>query len=217
MKNNQIKVPYVEDSIIEDAADISYIIEETGTRNTIDSLNWEKYRYHPLTTFSMAHSEKYLYVDFFVRCNYLRGFYDKTNSPVEEDSCVAIYLQQGDSDEYYALSFNCIGAVKGEIVHGDGSRELMQPESLDTIMRVCSVGNRPFRELEGLFSWNVAVRIPLELLGIEVPVVTPLVLKGNFYKCAASTSQSHYLSWCPVDTAEPDFYRPESFGTIVLE
>lgn len=217
MENNKIKVPYVEDNTIKDAADISYIIEELGTRNTIDSLNWKQYRYHPLTTFSMVHSEKYLYVDFFVRCNYLRGYYDKTNSPVEEDSCVSIYLQRDGTKEYYALSFNCIGTVKGEIVHADGTHELMSPESLDTIMRVCSVGNRPFRELEGLFSWNVAVRIPLELLGIDVHVNTPLVLKGNFYKCAASTSQSHYLSWCPVSTPEPDFCQPDSFGTIVLE
>ncbi len=217
MEDNVIKVPYVEDNTIKDAADISYIIEETGTRNTIDSLNWEQYPYHPLTTFSMAHSGEYLYVDFFVRCNYLRGFYDKTNSPVEEDSCVAIYLQPEGLDKYYALSFNCIGTIKGEVVRSDGTREMMAPESLAGVMRVCSVGNRPFRELEGLFSWNVAVRIPLELLGVKVPVVTPVVMKGNFYKCAASTSQSHYLSWCPVHSPQPDFHRPESFGTIILE
>ena len=40
----------------------------------INCVNWEdKYPYHPITVFSMAYSDKFLYVNYFVRCNYLRA------------------------------------------------------------------------------------------------------------------------------------------------
>jgi hypothetical protein len=34
--------------------------------------------------------------------------------------------------------------------------------------------------------------------------------------CADATSHPHWLSWSPANLSEPDFHRPEFFGTLVF-
>ncbi|MDE6331349.1 MAG: hypothetical protein K2L80_01985, partial [Muribaculaceae bacterium] len=70
------------------------LLEEKGTRRTIESVNWrDEYPYQPLTTFTAAHSGKNIYIDFFVRCNFLRAENFTNQSPVSEDSCVEFFVQ----------------------------------------------------------------------------------------------------------------------------
>ena len=76
MKTNleKLNVPYIEAIHGSDADDVINKLEELGERRTIDSIGWKnEFPYHPLTTFSVAHSDKSLYIDFFVRSNYLRA------------------------------------------------------------------------------------------------------------------------------------------------
>ncbi|MDE6498583.1 MAG: hypothetical protein K2L21_07985, partial [Muribaculaceae bacterium] len=87
---------------------------------------------------------------------------------------------------------------------------------LATVRRHPSCGTRPFKELEGIFSWNLLTSIPLELIGVRYEG-TPVEMRANFYKCASATSQPHFLSWNPIATTKPDFHRPEFFGTLILE
>jgi len=70
--------------------------------------------------------------------------------------------------------------------------------------------------VEGLFTWNLLVVIPLKLLGIDT-VEPGTIFRGNFYKCASAASQPHFLSWNPIDTPAPDFNRPEFFGNLILQ
>ncbi|MGI5957913.1 MAG: carbohydrate-binding family 9-like protein [Massiliimalia sp.] len=42
------------------------------------------------------------------------------------------------------------------------------------------------------------------------------MLRGNFYKCGDLTQFPHYGSWTKIDWPEPDFHRPEFFGTFIL-
>ncbi len=96
-------------------------LDDNGVRRPIDNIDYKEFPYHPLTTFSMAHSDDMLYIDFFVRCNYLRAINDRPNTPVHEDSCVAVYLQpDSKSNRYYAFEINCIGTISGMICEGDG-------------------------------------------------------------------------------------------------
>ncbi|MCM1093821.1 MAG: carbohydrate-binding family 9-like protein [Lachnospiraceae bacterium] len=218
MTNNHenISIPFIKDLNEENLDELIRTIEGKGIRQTIDCLDWEKqYPYHPLTTVSLIHTADKLYIDFFVRSNYLRAVNYQHNSPVYEDSSVGVYLQPSlDKPDYFALMFNCIGTINAS--YGTpGNKEQLGLDFINKIYVYASCGNRPFQELEGLFSWNVIVGIPLKEMGIEYSG-DPITVKGNFYKCASGTAQPHFISWRPIDTPTPDFDVPDSFGNIIL-
>lgn len=192
-------------------------LEECGARFSVESLNWpEQFRYRPLTVVTAAHSAGYLYIDFLVRCNYLRAVNFTDNSPVSEDSCVEFFCAPDPAeDAYWAFELNCVGAINVARCVGNGECTPLSEEFLKRIKRYTSVGTRPFQEVEGSFIWNVAMAIPLDLLGC-VYEGKPVEMRGNFNKCASATSQPHYVSWAPIHTPEPDFHRPEFFGDIIL-
>lgn len=216
--NQMLYVPKIGDLDITNVDNVINALEENGVRRPIDSLGWpDKYPYHPLTTFSMAHSADTLFIDFFVRCNYLRAVNYKPNTPVYEDSCVGLCLQSPtNSKSYISLMINCIGTLCGKIHSADGTMEAIPEELLSTITCYASCGTRPFRELEGLFTWNILAEIPFKLFGMESPEF-PLEIKGNFFKCASGTSQPHFLSWMPIDSPTPNFELPDYFGKIIFE
>lgn len=192
-------------------------LDEKGARQTIDCLNWkEAFPYRPLTSVSIAHSGKKIYVDFMVRCNYLRAVNYTNNSPVHQDSCVEFFIAPTGQAPYYNFEFNCIGTIHAACRLDRHNGTPLTDEQLATVARYPSCGTRPFEELEGMFSWNLLVAIPLELIGIEYQG-EPIHLTGNFYKCADLATTPHFLSWAPIDTPEPDFHRPEFFGNLVLE
>ena len=82
-------------------------LDENGNRRTIECLNWkEQYPYRPLTVVSAAHSDKYIYLDFVVRCNYLRAVNHTNNSSVHQDSCVEFFVCPDGKLPYYNFEFN---------------------------------------------------------------------------------------------------------------
>lgn len=193
------------------------LLEESGVKANIDRVNWPEFPYKPLTTLSMAHTDDCLYIDFFVRCNYLRAVNYETNSPVHEDSSVAMaFMPCEDSDSFIYLEFNCIGTKAGYIITPD-KEETIDPSVLEQIKVSPSCGFKPFRELEGLFSWNILVEIPFYILGMEHISFPADNIKCNFFKCASGTQQPHFLSWQPVDSCKPNFKDVKSLGNIVLE
>lgn len=198
--------------------EVANSLEEVGARVSLESLNWPaEFPYRPLTVVTAAHSGKCLYIDFFVRCNYLRAMNYTDNSPVSEDSCVGVFVSPDASKgDYLAFEFNCVGTISGQRCNGSNECVPLPSELLATVRRYASVGTRPFQEIEGSFIWSVVVAIPLELFGVTYSG-SPVSLKGNFIKCAEATSQPHYLSWAPIRTEKPDFHRPEFFGEIILD
>lgn len=198
--------------------DVANALEECGVRFSVESLNWpQQYPYRPLTVVMAAHSNRYLYIDFLVRCNYLRAVNFHDNSPVSEDSCVEFYVAPNPSENaYWTFELNCVGTINAARCVGKSECTPLSEHFLKQIKRYASVGTRPFQEVEGSFIWSVAMAIPLELLGYEYNG-EPIPMRGNFNKCASATSQPHYLSWAPIHTADPDFHCPECFGEIVLD
>ncbi len=88
------------------------LLDEKATRRTIEAVNWrEQFPYQPLTTFTAAHSGKNIYIDFFVRCNFLRAENFTNQSKVSEDSCVEFFVEPVPGGEYWNFEFNCIGTV----------------------------------------------------------------------------------------------------------
>lgn len=215
MKPLSITLPYLSklDSL-ESADAIRSALDDKGVRSEIASVNWpERFPYRPMTTFAAAYSDKAIYVDFLVRCNYLRAENYENLSPVSQDSCVELFIDPKCDGEYWNFEFNCIGTINASRRRERPAPTRLSHEQLASVVRHPSCGTRPFREIEGLFTWSLLVEIPFELIGLD-PDHLPEMIKGNFYKCASATSDPHYLSWSPIVSENPDFHRPEFFGDI---
>lgn len=200
---------------LDNVEDIISLLDKQGTRCQIATHPWPEFPYAPLTTFTIAHSSTAIYIDFFVRCNYLRAENTANQSPVSQDSCVEFFVAPHNDALYYNFEFNCIGAINASHRTERKNPTRLDDDTLARIRRYASCGSRPFREMEGIFAWNLVVAIPLDLIGVTY---TPgMTMGANFYKCASATSAPHYLTWNPVTSERPDFHRPRDFGTLVLE
>lgn len=219
MDSKTLYIPRIEslDSLT-DTHDIIRLLDDQGTRASVDTCNWpDKYPYRPLATFVAAHTGQNLYIDFLVRCNYLRAENTADQSPVSQDSCVEFFVEPKPGGHYWNFEFNCIGAINASHRAERPKPVRLTTEELAMVRRYASCGNRPFKELEGLFTWNLMVVIPLALIGADTPIALGTAMRGNFYKCASACSMPHYLSWNAIRTDTPDFHRPESFGTLIFE
>lgn len=213
-----LHIPYLPQLDRAESADETVsILESQGARRIISCANWRKeYPYTPLASFAVAHSGTALYIDFFTRSNYLRAEAYEDLGPVSKDSCVEFFVQPHPDGEYWNFEYNCIGILNASHRKERTSPTRLIPAELSRVTRMASCGNRPFREVEGLFTWNLLTSIPLDLIGVAYDGF-PLEMRGNFYKCASGTSQPHFLSWSPIATAKPDFHRPEYFGKLILQ
>lgn len=216
-KENILNIPFIPElARCDDPDAVIAALEAEGARRIIGCNNWPgMFPYHPLSSFTIAHSGKALYIDFFSRTNFLRAEVYEDLGPVSGDSCVEFFVQPKPGGEYWNFEFNCIGTLNASHRMSRPEPVRLTPAELRRVQRVAGCGNRPFRELEGIFSWNLLTVIPLDLIGVEYEG-KPVEMRGNFYKCASATSQPHYLSWSPIDTPAPDFHRPEYFGTLIL-
>lgn len=191
-------------------------LDRVGERHRISELNWpEEYPYKPLTSFTIAHTDTAIYIDFFTRCNYLRAEHYKNQSRVCEDSCVEFFVSPTSDNHYFNFEFNCIGTIHASRRTSRHDSSPLSDEELNSVRRYPSCGTRPFKEMEGMFSWNLLVVIPLKLIGVEYKG-EPISMTANFYKCADRTSAAHYLTWNPIDSPKPDYHRPEFFGKMTL-
>lgn len=216
-KTKPLYVPYLPKLDTMDHDEIIKTLDEVGARRTIEVVNWkDQYPYRPLTAITIAHTGKYIYIDFVVRGNYLRAVNFSNNSSVHQDSCVEFFVCPNKQLPYYNFEFNCIGTIHAACRNDRHNGTPLSDEQLDKVKRFPSCGTRPFEELEGMFSWNLLVAIPFELLGLTYEN-KPIEMTGNFYKCADLTTAPHFLSWAPIDTPQPDFHRPEFFADIILE
>jgi hypothetical protein len=212
-----LSIPYLPELNTLSVQNAPEIVDDFGIRFSVEAVNWpDKFGYRPLTTVSAAHSKTAIYVLFQVHGNCLRAASTKDNQNVNEDSCVEFFVKQPDSDYYFNFEFNCIGVCKAGKHYKDRDNVVyFSPDQLHRIDRWSSIGLRAFNEMNGMFSWELCVRIPFELMDID-PESLPKMLLGNFYKCADATEQPHYVSWNPIKTDNPDFHRPEFFGEIYL-
>lgn len=163
---------------------VSEILEAQGVRQAIDCVDWpNEFPYKPITSFYIARDKECLYINYFVKGNYLRAVNSTDNSPVWEDSCVEFFVQIPSEKYYYNFEFNCIGTALAARRTGREDAEHFSADKMAKIKRYSSVGNKPFCEMEGLFSWNLLVAIPFELIGLDGGQL-PESLSANFYKCA---------------------------------
>jgi len=213
-----LNIPYIEalNKIeIEVATDI---LEESGYRDTIEVLNWsDKYSYRPITIINIARSFDSFFIKYHVHGSMLKAIYSNDMEPVHEDSCVEFFCMPVGSKKYTNFEFNCIGTCAASS-RKSRTEEVVpfSAEEMQSIKRYPSIGRRAFNEMEGMFEWELTVKIPFALIGID-PNHLPGKIMGNFYKCADGTDSMHYVTWSPISIENPDFHRPEFFGELFVK
>lgn len=214
----QIKILYndVLNDIELEAA--SELMDGFGHRDLVENLNWkETYPYRPITLFNIARSKDSVFIKYSVRGSMLRAIYSNDLEPVNEDSCVEFFCKLPDSEYYMNFEFNCIGTCNASKRKSKTEGVIRYTlDELAQIKRYPSIGRRAFNEMEGMFEWELTVKIPFTLMGID-PNNLPEKLMGNFYKCADGTDSPHYVSWSPIKTEKPNFHCPEFFGELIFE
>ncbi len=193
------------------------VLDEFGKNNAVDVLNWsDSFPYRPITLFIIARSYDAIFIKYSVRGSMLRAIYSNDHDPVYQDSCVEFFCKIPENDYYTNFEFNCIGTCQA--ARRKSRKDNVIPFPMDDMKRIeryPSIGRRAFKEMEGMFEWELTVKIPFDLIGID-PKNLPEKLLGNFYKCADGTDSPHYVSWSPILTEKPDFHRPEFFGELYL-
>jgi hypothetical protein len=128
---------------------------------------------------------------------------------------VEFFVKKPGSDYYFNFEFNCIGTCDCARRKSRKDKVSLTPEEYASIERYSTLGDTPFEEKKGIHAWELIVAIPFKTMDIDQNNL-PEKLLGNFYKCADDTENPHFLSWNPIETAQPDFHRPEFFGEIYL-
>lgn len=209
-----LKVPYLKTLDVLDLSSIGFLMEEKAHRDFISHANWkEQYPYVPIAVFDIARGETELYLRFFVKGNSLRAVNGIDNSPVHQDSCVEFFMKKPNDNVYMNFEFNCLGTCDAARRLSRLDRTSVLPEEYARIRRHSTVKSLPFSEKMGVFTWELTVAIPFDIMGLN-PDNLPEKIYGNFYKCADETAQPHFLSWSPIDLPEPDFHCPQFFGEI---
>lgn len=215
---NVISVPFLSALFDTDSKLASQILKREVKSQPIQCINWpDQYPYCPTTEFMIARSDLSLYIKFKVHEYNLRALYINDQDPVWEDSCVEFFCKQPESDSYMNFEFNCIGTCVATTRKGRDKGIILYSENqMKQIDRFPSLYRKAFHEKKGLHDWELTVRIPFQLLGID-PFAIPQKLLGNFYKCADGTSSPHYVSWNQILTDQPNFHCPEFFGELNLD
>ena len=184
----------------------------------IDQVNWpESFPEKPEVSVEVSNDHEALYLHYRVKGEQLRAVTTEDQGPVWEDSCVEFFCQVPGDKHYCNFECNCIGSMVGSRRLGRAEDVVpFSPDEMGTIKRKCTFPREAFAEKDGLFAWEVELRIPLRLIFREKKPAFPQTLKANFYKCADKTKKPHFVSWQPIDLPKPDFHCPQFFGEITL-
>lgn len=192
--------------------------QENVKWHSIDIVNWADHPYHPKTHFRIAHSGDTIYIHYHVTEDDIRAMVFQDNGPVWEDSCCEFFSQLEKGGTYYNMECNCIGTLLIGAGENRKNRKRASSEILKNIDRWSSNGRHPLTEQSGPSTWDMSLKIPVSAYFMHhLQSVAGTVIYANFYKCGDRLRKSHYLSWNPINTPEPDFHQPRFFGELDFE
>jgi hypothetical protein len=184
----------------------------------LETVNWEKYLYLPEVSVQIAYNENELFLHYLVNEQSVKAEVSKSNGRVWTDSCVEFFLSPEGNNAYYNLEMNCIGTILLGYRENGESAVHATDEQIAGIRRISSLGKMPFAERKQQTQWQVTVAIPWkEFFKHELMPVKGKKMRGNFYKCGDELSVPHFVSWTKINTPNPSFHVPESFGGLEFE
>ena len=168
--------------------------------------------YRPVTSFCCGVLKgQGILVRLFTQEPHPRAVYTQRDDPVWTDSCLEFFFQPKRGGAYLNLEMNANGAYLSALGAGRADRLFLRSFT-DLAVEVT-----PFRQPDG---WGVEALIPFTLISACFDEPFSLAVGDSFfanaYKCADEAPLPHYQSLFPVDVPQPDFHRPEFFGTIFV-
>ncbi|MBQ0143872.1 MAG: hypothetical protein KBS78_01660 [Bacteroidales bacterium] len=212
----RIKVPFIEGLETMNLQELDLTMEKGAAKFAVCENNWPKDApYTPDCNGSIARSKTHLAVMYHVRGLDLRATAMEDNGNSWEDSCCEFFVTDPYDGTYYNFELTCIGSLLSSKRKSRIDSKLQDPALLSRVIRYSSLEHKPMEISDKVFGWTVVMLIPFELIGIDRDNI-PVSVRGNFYKCGDLTAHPHFLSWNPIQTAKPDFHRPEFFGELIL-
>lgn len=204
---------------VQDAKQIPALLDnENVMYSPIDVVNWEAYPYRPDVSFRIAHTDDAILLHYRVTEDSVRARYGGDNGSVWTDSCVEFFSIPAGDGIYYNLECNCIGTVLLAAGPERNHREAAPLEITGQVKRWTSLGRETFEERVGACTWEVALLIPYRaFFKHTITHLGGATVRANFYKCGDELQKPHFLSWNPIHTENPDFHRPDFFGTLEFE
>ncbi len=211
-----IIVPYlIFKSLVPGMDVVSTALDKLGDGYAIDQVNWPGYDYRPKVRFNIGYGDHEIYIKYYVHEQYVMAQKSSSNQSVCEDSCVEFFVSPESDGIYYNFEFNPIGTCLVGKGHGRHDSKPIDTAYIAKIRRLGTMGTTPFDEKTGEQEWQLTIAIPLEAFaGKDIQNLPGKIFHANFYKCGDKLTKPHYLTWNPVGTPNPDYHRPEYFGTL---
>lgn len=179
--------------------------------------------HHPQVEAKLTYTADSLYVHFRVFDRYVICTHTEFQSAVCKDSCVEYFIRPRPDKGYLNFEINCGGALLVYYIENAARTETgfkkSTPLPWSLARDVTIFHSLPCRvepEITEPTEWTIEYRIPFRLLEAYVGplgVLSGQVWKGNLYKCAGDSSQSHWASWAPLGD-ELNFHLPEYFAPM---
>jgi hypothetical protein len=222
MKKSVYKVEKLMQSIMIDAK------WEKAQWRSIKPLRINKYMgeipsFKPEVKAKLTYDDENVYFIFQVKDRFVRCVTKDTNGNVWEDSCVEFFFAPDPQypQRYFNLEINCGGTP---LMHYNLTpRKEIIKLSIDDIQEIEIAHSLPQivnPEIQEPITWIIEGRIPFSILRKYANITHPITCtewRGNFYKIADQTSNPHYISWAPIESAKPDYHSPQFFGIIEFE
>lgn len=199
--------------------DLAATLPEQGVATSARCVNWPGlYPTRHDNAVTLAHTATDLYVLFSINAPELRAMAIKDLDPVARDTCFEIFLRPQGEALYRNFEFNYTGVANVSRRPGRQGAVKFTPTELARIGRMPLSGaeRHDNRAADAAVATRLVVKIPLDLIGFAMPLDFPAAMEGNIYMCSDSATRPYYLSWTPIESAAPDFHRPDFFAPIIL-
>ncbi len=206
----ELRIPYLREVKAGDPGTLKNYLIARGVAFRIETINWQEHPHKPETTVWAGYNDRYLFLHFDVKDDYIRAEGRKDQDPVWQDACVEFFVSVGES--YRNFEFNCLGICLSAIGPDRYTRTPLDPGSMVKIIRYPSMNVKSIPEEGSRADWSLTTGIPLDLINLK----KGKKFRCNFYKCGDKTRVPHYVSWSPIGVPAPDFHRPEWFGEAEL-
>lgn len=207
-----LSVPYIHVDDIKAVDEISAKLDHVH-QELIQTTPWAAYPYRPQVAFAMAHGDRGVFLKFYVEEKHIRAVYSEPNDPVYKDSCVEFFVSFGDEMQYYNFEFNCAGTCLLSFGKERARRIMSSDELIRSIAFRSSI--KPASSKDSTIGWELTLSIPFSAFQYhEIDSLGGKKCRANFYKCGDDLPEPHFVVWNEIKTEEPDYHRPEFFGSV---